>query len=485
MRNVATILCLLLTSTTTFAVQPYTPVHPEPELEPWRWRVYHELDGLGLECMTEDSEGNLWFGTSVGVHRYDGTNWTPFPFEDGLHGKVVTRLCATQDGAVYAGTNTGIHRYRDGSWSRVFPEDAETHVQVNSLRVARDGSVWAGTLIGAVHLGARFTRVYTSEDFAAGVKKIAPDASLTIVPSSVTPARDYGIGSGTVFSASRPTRSVVLAVAPSGPAAKAGVRVGDRVVHSVGMSSTLDLTVLRSSDSLAVSISRIDSISGTFMDFNLRDVFPARDGTIWMGLRRGGIVALRGSSGGTSATTWSLYTSVHGLDVTFFPRIGQSPDGTIWAAGFRAVSRFDPSASPPDVAISEQAEKAAWKSTPHDEIFPSSSFREKHSILATSDGTIWIGGRTELFIHRSGRWSTVRRPEAPIPSVRIVDLVQTRDGAIWIIGQGQEAVRLDVTDRWTTYQGLIHGAEGTNGDQWFVHRGDKWQEHCKGVPAES
>ena len=68
------------------AVQPYTPVHPDPFLEPWRWRVFPELIGLGLECMAEDSVGNMWFGVSDGAVRYDGITWTHYTSEDGLLG---------------------------------------------------------------------------------------------------------------------------------------------------------------------------------------------------------------------------------------------------------------------------------------------------------------------------------------------------------------------------------------------------------------
>ena len=58
----------------SWAVQPYTPVHPDPVLEPWRWTVYPELRGFGLWCLAEDHDGNMWFGVYDGVRRYDGTS---------------------------------------------------------------------------------------------------------------------------------------------------------------------------------------------------------------------------------------------------------------------------------------------------------------------------------------------------------------------------------------------------------------------------
>ncbi len=131
LRSVLTFLSLvtghwLLVIGSLQAAPPYTPVHPDPELEPWRWRVYHELDGLGLKCVTEDSEGHLWFGS--GAHRYDGSTWTMFSFGEGLTGSQVMRLTAAPNGDVYAGTDTGIHRFANGVWSKLFPEDADIGV---------------------------------------------------------------------------------------------------------------------------------------------------------------------------------------------------------------------------------------------------------------------------------------------------------------------------------------------------------------------
>jgi hypothetical protein len=34
---------LLLSSAESWSVQPYTPVHPDPVLESWRWRTFPEL----------------------------------------------------------------------------------------------------------------------------------------------------------------------------------------------------------------------------------------------------------------------------------------------------------------------------------------------------------------------------------------------------------------------------------------------------------
>ena len=48
--EVAALVCLVLVlfCSGAWAVRPYTPVHPDPVLEPWRWTSFPELKGLGL-----------------------------------------------------------------------------------------------------------------------------------------------------------------------------------------------------------------------------------------------------------------------------------------------------------------------------------------------------------------------------------------------------------------------------------------------------
>ena len=162
MRTCATILALLLRVPAALAVQPYTPVHPDPVLEPWRWTVYPELKWLGLRYMAEATDGAMWFGVDEGVVRYDGIEWQTFTPDDGVRGAPVNVLCAAGDGSVYAGSDWGISRYREGVWEHVFPPEGDLPWPVNDLMEARDGSIWAGTGWGALRLTTQDALLHTS-----------------------------------------------------------------------------------------------------------------------------------------------------------------------------------------------------------------------------------------------------------------------------------------------------------------------------------
>jgi hypothetical protein len=58
------------------ASQPFHPTLADPVVEPWRWRTFPELSGLGLQCLTEGKDGTMWFGTADGAWSYDGLQWT-------------------------------------------------------------------------------------------------------------------------------------------------------------------------------------------------------------------------------------------------------------------------------------------------------------------------------------------------------------------------------------------------------------------------
>ena len=154
-RNLAFLFLIALFAAPCTAAQPYQPASQDPLKEPWRWRHYPQLDGLGLRCLTETSDGAMWFGTDEGVRRYDGLEWTSYTSADGLLGRSVISLAAGPDGQLLAGSESGISAYRNGAWKPVFPPSGDPPWPVNDLLIADSGDVWAGTAWGALGTARR------------------------------------------------------------------------------------------------------------------------------------------------------------------------------------------------------------------------------------------------------------------------------------------------------------------------------------------
>ncbi len=466
---------------TLHAVQPYQPTHPDPVLEPWRWRTFPELKGLGLRCMAEDKDGSMWFGVDDGVRRYDGVTWTPYTEADGILGAPVGTLCATKDGSLYAGTALGISRFRDGAWRRVFPPEGDLPWPVTDLMEASDGSLWAGTEWGALRLFRGEAVIYTTEEIGAALRVLAPGVSLSVVPDGAAPARSWGEGVGievltSSSLSSTTTLQVIRALAPGGPGEAAGLKVGDRITAVDGQSevtrrrlngpagTSLTLTVRREGlpEPFEVTVTR-QEVEGTYYDFRVYDVYGDRGGVVWFGLSRGveGGEIVRydprfkpgASSSAAPETAWRLYTEEDGLEIGGGPRIAQTRDGVIWTVssnGFRGVNRFD------------------GKTWTHFRLRTLGGNNLNTSILETGDGTVWISGYEQLHAFRDAAWRVYRSPEVSV-SLHRAQLLEASDGALWVAGVGQEAARLDYrTNRWTTYEGLHFEDETPDGAQWFI-----------------
>ncbi len=475
-------LVVLLTAGVCGAVRPYEPVYSDPLEEPWRWRRFPELDGLGLRCLAESTDGTMWFGTDEGVRRYDGIDWSVYTSADGIRGRSVITLCAARDGSLYAGTEMGISRFYAGSWHRIFPPEGDLPWPVNDLMEASEGDIWAGTAWGALNLRQEQWTLYTTADMAEALRDIAPWIRVFTVPNEAAPVRPWTVSMGSTDPSPGSIgaqivesgwtglvpRGIVLPIwtlATGGPAEKAGLQVGDLIVainripnasgESLGGSvgEPIGLTVRRTgrSDPWQVRVHR-EAIPGGRRDFPVFDVFEDRQGRLWFGLHGGEIVRYDPLASGRDA--WRLYTEADGLSVSYSPRILQSRDGILWAVsnGPGDVNRFD----------GNTWTRMSLRDRGGVQIMP--------SILETSDGTLWISGYGFLYAYRQGSWHVYRATDLPFLFHR-PGLLEASDGKLWMAGLGLEAVSVDYRSaRWQTYRDLSFQCEASDGASWFLTR---------------
>lgn len=480
---------ILVVCQASLAVENYVPKFSDPVNEPWRWRGFPELNGLGLRCMTEGPNGQLWFGTDEGVHVYNGLNWTVWGVQHGLLGAPVYALCKSPDGSIYAGTEQGISQFENGSWQRVFPLMGNIHWPVSNMMVGKDKSIWASTPFGALQLVGKRVTLHTSKEVGTSMKALVP--SLEIKPvGEVATKKAWASHSGILTVEAGEDDEIELLVyglAKEGPAALAGLRVGDRILSVDGATAGVDLVsaLEGSSNSRAVltirrgeqaepkilSFVRTPHIPGGFQHFNVYDIFEAADGVIWMGLFDGDIVRFSHSK---RQDVWHRFTERDGLDIGEEPRIGQGSDGrimTISNTALGGVNFYD---------------GKSWTSKGMSGLGASDI---QSSIIQSKDGITWIAGNN-LVAFKDGEWRVYsRRLESgdvlPIPDHRM-RILQSSDGALWLAGLGQSAARLDYDfDRWKTFEGIIFQAQTPNGHQWFLSadggivrfNGVSWQKY--------
>ena len=370
------ILLILLGASACFAATPFTPRHPDPVHESWRWRSFLELKGQRVSCLAQDGDGNFLFGTDDGIYRYDGMSWHLFPFDEGMEGAQINTLYVARDGSVYVGSDRGVSRFVNGIWERVFPSEGEWNTY--DLIEAQDGSLWAGTEWGALRLTAEGAMLYVAAEDTMGIRQRVSDA-VTFVA------------------------------------------VPDRVLHNRRL-----------------------------MVYSLCE---APNGAIWFGGYDGDLI--RFDFGSDERSAWRRFDGEDGIDQGAKPNMCVTKDGTVWVVygeNSKSANRFD-------------GEK--WASL---EVGDVSGGHDYTSVLESRDGTLWIGG-SRLIAYKDGVWRVYDPKDIVSLPSHCTELYEAGDGALWIIGRGQEAVRLDLSENhYQTYDGLIFQCDTSDGAQWFISR---------------
>ncbi len=161
--------CVPATALPTLPAEPTpatsTPLPIPPPLQPGATIRFEKIsieEGLSqsvVTAMAQDKTGFLWFGTTDGLNRYDGYDFTiykPDPSDPGsLTDGWITSLLADEDGSLWVGTSQGGLNHYDSRTGKFVhyqqnPDD-ETSLTGGSVSVIyrdRQSNLWVGTSEG-------------------------------------------------------------------------------------------------------------------------------------------------------------------------------------------------------------------------------------------------------------------------------------------------------------------------------------------------
>jgi len=111
------------------------------------WTIYEDVPGVN--AITEDVSGDLWFALDDRVYQFDGTTWTPHTEADGLPAGTYDDMIAAADGSIWLAA-TGCARYDGSTWTTYTEEDGLADDGVLSVAEDADGNLWFGTWRGGV-----------------------------------------------------------------------------------------------------------------------------------------------------------------------------------------------------------------------------------------------------------------------------------------------------------------------------------------------
>ena len=142
---------------------------------------YTTADGLlsnFVECIEADVNDNIWFGTSVGVQKFDGSNWTAYTTADGLVNDNVKVITSASNGDIWVGTDFGASHFDGTNWTIYDNTSGLNSNQVKSIDEDANGGIWIGTNLGVSYFDGTTWTSYSSPDLHwSGVKATAFDSN--------------------------------------------------------------------------------------------------------------------------------------------------------------------------------------------------------------------------------------------------------------------------------------------------------------------
>ena len=323
------------------------------------WTTVQGLPQASVLALAQTRDGYLWIGTTAGLARFDGHDFTVFDpsVTPGLQGRHVQSLLGAPDGSLWIGTNgKGITRYRDGRFETLGRDLGLEGESGNDLYVDEAGALWIATWNGVARfLGGRSSWFRTAD----------------------------GLPHDAVFAVAGDGRGQVVAAAGLGLAEIRAGRVS-RLRPELGILEPQSLLIDRRGVLWVGTASGLDRIEGarrrrfTTRDGLLADFVTAlvedRDGSVWVGSEGGlnrwsnGRLEAFGTADGLPGSAvaslledreGNLWVGMHGAglvrfrdgEVTTYTRrqglaednvtcILQSRDGSLWFGTTRGLTRW-------------------------------------------------------------------------------------------------------------------------------------------------
>lgn len=114
-----------------------------------------------IKCVAADNSGNIWFGSTAGLTKYNGTSMTTYTTSNGLADNTVNRIFVAQNGDILIATNNGLSRFNGTTFT-----NSLTGNIIRCVIEAQNLEIWAGTSGGGVK---RFTTTWLTYTTSNGI----------------------------------------------------------------------------------------------------------------------------------------------------------------------------------------------------------------------------------------------------------------------------------------------------------------------------
>jgi len=350
-----------------------------------------------ITAISEDSDHNLWFGIAGGgVIRYNRKTAKVFSVAEGMCDNEVNVICPGKEGEVWIGTDKGLCLIGRDEVKVYNSSQGLSHLNINGLCIDPEGTLWIGSSDGFLF----FMRKGVLQEYKGTVN---------IIRSSIKQISAFGPN---ILTIATEGQGLILLNTVSGKT--------EIIDSRRGLASNLILTVFLDREKnlwagtqasglsrvMAVPVQMINKGNGLSGDC-ITAIVQSADGTIWTGNAAGGIDRIKdGRVENLGSRTGLGKLPVYSIAI--------DKKNNAWFGSLKSLIRFD-----------GQSSKAFGQK----QGFNCTYF---HALLATRDGSLWVGTDQGIFIMKDEHIVSVLTTREGMPSNKIFCFLEDRKGNVWV-----------------------------------------------------
>ncbi len=457
-----------------FATNPTRGLDPSKSILQFHQDVWGMAEGLPQDtvpAITQLPDGYLWFGTELGLVRFDGLRFAIFDKSNtpALKNNKVDAIQADGAGGLWIGTfGGGITHLNDGKFTTFTTKQGLSNDSVLSLLQDRTGDLWIGTEGGGVD------RLHNGHFTSYTTKNGLPNNEAFALAQDA----DGSIWVGTHNGLSRFKDGAFITY---------GTRdgLGNSYVRCLYSSRSGSLWIGTNGGGLS------SFRNGKFRTYDVRNGLPSNAiasiredsrGSLWIGTFGGGVCRMTGAdeADGTTGIKFDCYSAKDGLPSNDVQSIYEDATGDLWVGtGGGGLARLSNGklftsygtrqglSNSAALPIYEDHEGNLWIGTNGGGL---NRFRDgKFTAFTTKDGLadnliltvsedrqgdLWIGTRKGLNRYKDGKFTTYTAKDG-LPSDIVIATYVDREGNLWIgTRSGLGKLRDGTFSTYTTKDGM-------------------------------
>jgi signal transduction histidine kinase/ligand-binding sensor domain-containing protein/CheY-like chemotaxis protein len=441
-----------------------------------------EMASNAVTALLEDKAGNLWIGTSGGgVLRYQDRRFRAFTSKDGLSSNSVLSLIQDSRGDMWIGTVSGLNCLRNNRFTRFTSRNGLPGDQVYALATAQNGSIWIGTQDGLANLDDQKFKIYqASPGF--------PNAHVTALFESASGVLWIGTAGGGVSKFEKGAFSHYNGKGLLDDAVSALYQDSKGSLWIGGVSKGLGRLAANRSDSYSTN----DGLPVN----DVRCMVEDRNGDFWIGTGGGGLVKL------SAGKLFASYAAKEGLSAKAASAVFEDSGHNLWVGTsggglnelvngkFSVINSKSGLADDVVSSLAQDRQGDLWAGTQKGlnrirgkrilETYAAKDGLPGNSILVTyttRKGELWVGTRSGLSVLRGGKFHTYTTSNG-LPNNFVLSVFEDHLGNLWIGTNGGGMSRLHDAkfETFDTKRGLSNDVvlafhEDRDGNLWAGTRG--------------